>query len=159
MKSTSSRRHFLKSGAALALAASIGRPAGAVPQTVNVLTSYADEFVGRIEAAFEKAHPEYRLRILWRMPRDAAAFLQQPGHGGADVYWSASPRTFARLADEGIWRKLPVDRKNLPTHIGKTALGDAAGYYTASEVAGFGFAVSPNALAARGIARLRDWPA
>jgi ABC-type Fe3+ transport system substrate-binding protein len=158
MKSPSpfDRRRFLQ--AATALGAALAGPAFATPQTVTVVTSYADEFVSRIEAAFEKAHPEYRLRIIWRMPGDAAAFLQQPGHGGADVYWSPSPRTFARLAGEGVWRQLPVDRSTLPTHIGKAALGDAAGYYTATEVAGFGFAISPDALARRGIALPRDWP-
>ena len=158
MKHTENRRRFLKSGAALALATTIGKAASAAPKTVNVVTSYPDEFVSRIEAAFEKAHPEYRLRIIWRMPGDAAPFLQQPGHGGADVYWSPSPRTFSRLAGKGIWRQLPVDRKMLPTHIGKAALSDAEGYYTATEVAGFGFAVSPAALAKHGIALPRDWP-
>ncbi|WP_081700269.1 ABC transporter substrate-binding protein [Azonexus hydrophilus] len=152
------RRAFLKSGLALTVAAISGKPAWSAPQTVNVVTGYPDEFVSRVEAAFEKAHPEYRLRVIWRMPADAAPYLRQPGHGGADVYWSASPRTFARLASEGIWRKLPADRRHLPPHIGKVALGDTAGYYTATEVAGFGFAVSPDALAKRGIAPPRDWP-
>lgn len=154
----SSRRIFLKSATALVVATASGKLAWGAPQTVNVVTSYPDEFVSRVEAAFEKAHPEYRLRIIWRMPGDAAPFLQQPGHGGADVYWSPSPRTFARLAGAGIWRQLPVDRNTLPTHIGKAALGDAEAYYTATEVAGFGFAVSPEALAKRGIALPRDWP-
>lgn len=97
------------------------------------------------------------MQTIWRMPNDALDYLKQPGHGGADVYWSASPRTFARLADDGIWQKIPVDRSKLPRHIGKTALGDEAGYYAASEVAGFGFAVSPATLKARQIPLPGDW--
>lgn len=150
-----SRRQFIQGAGLLGL--SLASPAFAAPQTVTVVTSYADEFVSRIEAAFEKAYPQYRLRVVWRMPNDAAPYLQQPGHGGADVYWSASPRTFARLAAAGVWRKLPIDRQALPDHVGQTELADPAGFYTASEIAGFGFAVSPSALAARGLPLPADW--
>lgn len=150
-----SRRHFIQGAGLLGL--SMAAPAFAAPQTVTVVTNYPDEFVSRIEAAFEKAYPQYRLRVVWRMPNDAASYLQQAGQGDADVYWSASPRTFARLAKDGFLRKLPVDRNNLPQRIGKTELGDQAGYYTASEVAGFGFAVSAKALAALGLPPPIDW--
>ncbi len=155
------RRRFIQGSGllGLGLAASTLAPSFAIaaPQTVTVVTSYADEFVSRIEAAFEKAYPQYRLRVVWRMPNDAAPYLQQPDHGGADVYWSASPRTFARLARDNTWRKLPIDTGALPRQVGKTELGDAAGFYTASELAGFGFAVSPPTLAQRGLPLPSDW--
>lgn len=149
------RRQFIKRAGLLGLA--LSQRAFAAPQTVTVVTSYPDEFVSRIEAAFEKAHPEYRLRTIWRMPNDAASFLRQARHGEADVYWSASPRTFAQLARDGIWQKLPVDRSNLPARVGNTELGDAAGFYTASELAGFGFALAPSLLAERGLPTPADW--
>ena len=151
------RRQFLKAATVLGFSLAGKAFAVAAPKTVTVVTSYPDEFTSRIEAAFEKAHPEYRLRIIWRMPNDASPFLLQAGHGGADVYWSASARSFARLAREGIWRKLPIDRSKLPDHIGKAALADRDGYYTATEVAGYGFAVSPPMLAARGLPPPADW--
>jgi ABC-type Fe3+ transport system substrate-binding protein len=152
------RRYFLKAAALLGVGVVSGTAWSAAPQTVTVVSSYPDEFISRIEAAFEKTHPEYRLRIIWRMPNDAASYLQQAGHGAADVYWSASPRNFARLAEAGIWRKLPVDRSKLPDHVGQAKLGDQAGFYTATEIAGFGFAVSSSALLSRGLPVPTDWP-
>lgn len=150
-----SRRLFLLGATSLALAGSRG--AMAAPSTVTVITSYPDEFVSRIQAAFEKARPQYRMQVLWRMPNDAYDTLSLPDQGQADVYWSASPRNFARLAANGAWQKLPANRSQLPRRIGNTALGDADGFYTATEVAGFGFAVAPELLAARGIPVPADW--
>ena len=153
--SISSRRRFLAGLSALGLAAS--RPAWAKLHPVVVMTSFQDELVSRFEAAFEKAHPEYRLQVVWRMPNDAAAYLRQPAQGGVDVYWAASPRTFASLAHEGLWRKLPLDRVGLPERVGNTPLVDAQGYYAATEMAGFGFAIAPAALAARHLPTPADW--
>ena len=149
------RRTFLAGLPALALGAAL--PARAAPRTVTVLTSYPDELVSRFEKAFEQRHPEYRLHVIWRMPHDAAPYLRQPDQGGVDVYWAASPRTFAALAQDGLWRPLKVDRQALPDHVGKAALADPAGYYTASEMASFGFAVGPTALATHQLAEPRDW--
>ncbi len=148
------RRRILLGSAALSLTAI--RPAIAAPTPVRVVTSYPDEFVSRIQAAFEKANPAYRMEVIWRMPNDVIDYLRNPD-SPADVYWSASPRTFARLAESGIWQKIPVDRSNLPQRIGNTALSDPAGFYTATEVAGFGFAVSPNALQARNLPTPTNW--
>lgn len=152
---SASRRHFLAGVAALGLAAGPAR--AAAPARVVVMTSFQDELVSRFEAAFEKAHPQYRLQMLWRMPHDAAPYLRQPAQGGVDVYWAASPRTFTALAREGIWRPLPVDRAGLPARIGNTPLADADGYYAATEMAGFGFALAPAALAALGVGAPADW--
>ncbi|MCK9215835.1 MAG: extracellular solute-binding protein [Rhodoferax sp.] len=151
-----SRRTFIAGVSAWGLGSSRWASAAAV-QPVVVVTSFQDELVSRFETAFEKAHPEYRLQVVWRMPNDAAAYLRQPSQSGVDVYWSASPRTFASLAREGVWRKLPVDRAGLPEQVGNTALADKDGYYTATEMAGFGFAISQPALAAKNLATPTDW--
>lgn len=155
--STVSRRRFVAglATAGLSVLAPIARGA---PRPVVVLTSYPDELVSRFEAAFEKAHPEYRLQAVWRMPHDAAPYLRQPGQGGVDVYWAASPRTFAALARDGAWRMLTVDRAVLPATVGNTALADVGNRYVASELAGYGFAVAPQALAERGLPLPGDWP-
>lgn len=150
-----SRRLFFLGAASLALAGSRG--AMAAPSTVTVITSYPDEFVSRIQAAFEKERPQYRMQVIWRMPNDAYDTLSLPDQGKADIYWSASPRSFARLAASGAWQKLPANRSQLPRRIGNTALGDAEGFYTATEVAGFGFAIAPELFAARGIPTPADW--
>lgn len=156
-----SRRRALRTLAGLALSAAAGPLlAAAKPpkrQPVVVLTSYNDAVVSRIEAAFEKAYPEYRLNIVWRMPHDALPTLRQPDQGGVDVYWSASPRTFAAAKAAGAWRKLDIDRSGLPTSLGKTALADPDGYYTASEVAGYGFAIHAPELARLGLPQPSDW--
>lgn len=153
--STPSRRTFLAGLAVIGAAA--GRPAWSAPRPVVVMTSFQDELVSRFESAFEKAHPEYRLQVIWRMPHDAAPYLRQPAQGGVDVYWAASPRTFVSLAQDGTWRKLLVDRAGLPEQVGNTPLADDQGFYAATEMAGFGFAVSPAALTARKLAAPKDW--
>ena len=100
-----------------------------------------------MEAAFEKAWPAYRMQVVWRMPHDALPYLLQPRQGGVDVYWSASPRTFAAVRAAQAWRPLDIDRSGLPERLGKTALADPEGFYTATEVAGYGIAVHTGELA------------
>jgi len=152
-----SRRQLLQA----ALAASVGAPAALRAQPrrepVVVLTAYPDEVVSRFEAAFEKAHPGYRLQVVWRMPHEALPYLRQPGQSGVDVYWSASPRTYAALAGDGLLRKLELDRTDLPRRIGRAQLADEDDRYTATEMAGFGFVVNSAALAARGLPEPADW--
>lgn len=154
-----SRRRALAAvgGAALGLlGAPMARAQARTP--VVVLTAYPEDVTSRFEAAFEKAHPRYRLQLVWRMPHDALPYLQSPGQGGVDVYWSASPRTFAALKKAGALRPLALDRAGLPTHVGGTALGDPDGFYLASEMAGYGFACHSGRLAALGLAPPGDWP-
>lgn len=157
--SSPDRRRLLRllGGSALALALGPVAAAGPARQAVQVVTSYPDEVVSRVEAAFEKAYPAYRLQVVWRMPHDALPYLQQAGQGGADVYWSASPRNFAALKAAGAWRRLDIDRSGLPANIGKTAISDADGYYLASEVAGYGYAINPAELARLGVPPPADW--
>src|SRR5262245_18797718 len=88
------RREFLGALIVGSLAAATPYALLAAPRTLVVLTSYPDEVVSRFEAAFEAAHPDYRLQIVWRMPHDALPYLSQPKQSGVDVYWSPSPRTF-----------------------------------------------------------------
>ena len=113
--------------------------------------------VSRFEAAFEKAYPQWRLRIVWHMPHDALPTLRQPAPEGVDVYWTPSPRNFAILKKEGLLRKLDVDRSGLPGRIGNTLIDDPDGYYSAIETAGYGFAVNPGYLKAHGLATPGDW--
>lgn len=152
------RRRFLAGLAAGGAALALPGLRAATPSRVVVLTAYPDETVSRFERAFEQAYPQYRLQIVWRMPHDALPYLQQPGQSGVDVYWSASPRTFAALADAGAWRRLKVNRDGLPDHIGRAALADPEGRYLATEMAGFGFAVNDAALERRNLQRPADWP-
>ncbi|WP_349251914.1 extracellular solute-binding protein [Azoarcus sp. L1K30] len=155
-----SRRRVLSLFAHGLLAAAVGRPAlAAAPSPVVVLTAYPEEVMARFEAAFEQAHPEYRLRLLWRMPHDALPYLRQPRQGGVDVYWSASPRTFAQLAAEGRLQPLAIDRSGLPDHVGGAALADPAGRFTATEMAGYGFVVNDAALGPLGVKSPDDWAA
>lgn len=158
--STIRRRLLLGFGAAAGSLLAAPLPALAKPrerQPVVVVTSYNDEVFSRFEAAFEKAHPQYRLQLVWRMPHDALPYLRQPQQGGADLYWSASPRTFAALAAEGAWQPLGIERSGLPENIGKARLADADGFYTATEMAGYGFILNPGALGKLGLAEPKDW--
>ncbi|MDE3010262.1 MAG: extracellular solute-binding protein [Pseudomonadota bacterium] len=127
------------------------------PRPVVVMTSYPDEVITRFQEAFERAHPGFALQFLWRMPFDALPYLQQPGQGGVDVYWSASPRNFAALAAGGALRVLDIDRKDLPARVGNADLADPQGRYIATEMAAYGFAVNPAALERLGLSAPEDW--
>jgi phosphoglycerate transport regulatory protein PgtC len=152
------RRALVRSMAAAVLAGAAPSMAAArSPTRLDVLTSYPDEVMSRFEAAFEKRHPEYRIRFLWRMPHDALPYLQGEGGKTTDVYWAASPRTFARLKESGLLRKLDADLRALPARLGATQLSDPDGYYVATELAGYALAIHDARLAALGVAAPRDW--
>ena len=154
-----SRRRFVQGAGGLGLAtlAIHSQAATARPQEVVVVTSYPDEVVSRFEAAFEKQYPQWRLRIVWRMPHDALPTLRKPTTEGVDVYWTPSPRNFAILKAEGLLRRLDVDRRGLPGRIGNTRIDDAEGYYAATETAGYGFAYNPDYLSRHGLTAPADW--
>lgn len=152
------RRLLLGLGAAASLAATPLRAATRRErQPVVVLTSYNDEVFSRFEAAFEKAWPQYKLQLVWKMPHEVQAVLRQADQGGIDVYWSASPRNFAALAHDGAWQPLGIDLAGLPERIGKAGLRDADGFYAVTEMAGYGFIVNPNALARLQLKPPTDW--
>lgn len=154
------RRRLLRGIARGTALLAVGRQAlAAAPARVTVMTAYPEEVMARVEAAFERAHPQYRLHLLWRMPHDALPYLRQPGQGGVDVYWSASPRTFDQLKAAGAFQPLGITTAGLPDRIGGSLLADPDGYYRATEMAGFGFVANPDALAALGVAPPDDWPA
>lgn len=139
--------------APLALAPTLAR----ARQPVVVLTGYPEEVTSRFEAAFEQAQREYRLQLVWRMPHDALPYLLAPAQSGVDVYWSASPRTFAALKHGGALRVLPATPEGLPERIGGTQLADPQGYFRATEMAGYGYVWSPRRLAELGLAAPQDW--
>lgn len=151
-----SRRRFLGLLAGTAGGLATGAQARS-RQPITVLTAYPPEVLARFETAFEKAHPQYRLEIVWRMPHDALPYLRQPAQSGVDVYWSASPRTYETLAKEELLRPLKLDFTGLPDRIGQVPLRDPGGRYTATEMAGFGFAVNTAALAERNLPIPGDW--
>ncbi len=148
-----SRRKLLRAVALAGLGASAA-PLLAAPRKLVVLTSYPEEVMARFEAAFARRFPQFPLQFIWRMPRDALPYLLE--EGGVDVYWGASPRTFHRLKAAGALRKLR-ELDALPSTIGRTRLRDVDGYYQATEMAAYGFAVNRTALAQLGVAPPRDW--
>src|SRR5690606_2000727 len=64
----------------LTLACSLGfwsaTPGFAQDDSVVVMTSYPDNVIARFEAAFEQAHPEIDMQVLWRSSGDAMAWLE-----------------------------------------------------------------------------------
>jgi phosphoglycerate transport regulatory protein PgtC len=126
-------------------------------EKLTVLTAYPEEVVSRYEIAFERKHPDIDLHVLWRMPRDALPYLQQAGQGGVDVYWAASQRNFLTLKQQGAWQKLGIARDGLDDNLGALPLIDADGYFCATEIAGYGFAVNPDYLQKHGLSRPASW--
>ncbi|TJY62815.1 ABC transporter substrate-binding protein [Sinimarinibacterium sp. CAU 1509] len=126
---------------------------------VVVVTAYPDEVMSRIEAAFHTTYPQYRLQFVWRMPNDALPYLLQDHQAGADVYWSASPRTYAALKQAGALRQLPQTLRTLPGRIGGAQIADVEGHFVATEVAGYGFAYDLAQLDALHLPVPADWDA
>lgn len=123
---------------------------------VVVMTSYPEEVVSLIEAGYEKAHPGARVEIIWRRSGDAMNYLKDnPGH--VDVYWTPSQRTFAKLAEQGAFKPLPIDMSGLPTKVGGFPVSDPDLLYAAAEISGFGFAVNTERLREKGLPQPAQW--
>ncbi|THF64707.1 extracellular solute-binding protein [Pseudothauera nasutitermitis] len=146
----------LGGGALLCGLAPLAR-AQAAPSPVVVLTSYPEEMMSRFEAAFERAHPQYRLQLRWRRPSDALTDLLKPGQDGVDVYWAASPRTFERLKETKALQTLGIDLSGLPAKLGGTRISDVDGLFVATELAGYGYVYAPAELARLGVPVPQDW--
>lgn len=125
--------------------------------SVVVMTSYPDNVVSRFEAAFEEANPDIDMQVLWRASGDAMNWLTQDGHAPVDVYWTPSPRSFTRLKAEGKLEQLSPDQRALPATLGATQISDPEGYFVASEVAGYGFAINRASLTEKNLALPTDW--
>jgi ABC-type Fe3+ transport system substrate-binding protein len=133
-------------------------PAVAEQDKVVVLTSYPQETLSLFETAFEKANPDTRLEMVWRMPRDAMPYLLESGSHGVDVYWSASARNYAELAGRDMLAALPADPA-LPLDVGGFPIAEPKLLYRASEIAGYGFTCNRKSLAERGQRCPKTWAA
>ncbi|MBG0793466.1 extracellular solute-binding protein [Methylocystis sp. H62] len=133
-------------------------PSGAsANETITVVTSFPEELTTRYEREFERGHPQIHVQFVWKQSRDALVELAKPQQGGADVYWAPAPANFALLREGDAFRKIAVDRAALPGRLGAQQLSDPAGLYEAYDVAGYGIAANPSALAAAGLSAPRRW--
>lgn len=126
-------------------------------QPVVVVTSYAQEVISRVEDAFARAHPESRLQVIWRMPRDAMPYLTSEAGKGVDVYWSASGRNFAELAQRDAFVAMPDAVAKVPARAGGFILSDAQSRYVATEMATYGFAINPDYLKQHTLSAPQTW--
>lgn len=126
-------------------------------EKLTVLTTYHEDVVSRYETAFEQAHPDIDLVVIWKMPHDALPYLSLPQQSGVDVYWSASQHNFIALKQQGSWQKLGIDRSGLADNLGAMPLVDSDGYFCVTEMAGYGFAVNPAYLQKHGLAQPKTW--
>lgn len=132
-------------------------PAQSFATTLEVMTSYPQPMVSQMQQAFEKAHPEITLNILWRRPHDAQSVLLEATTPQADVLWLPSPRTFLALKQAEKLAPLSVDRSGLPAHEANTRLVDSDGYYIATEIAGYGLFFLPEQLKQAGLTVPNNW--
>ncbi|SNR96914.1 YD repeat-containing protein [Methylobacillus rhizosphaerae] len=121
---------------------------------VIVMTSYPQEVVSPIEAAFEKQYPQYKLEVLWRQSRDAMSYLKDSGQP-VDVYWTPAQRNFSQLEKMQAFQPLTLDLDGLPAHINGFPL--RAGNHIATEIAGFGIVINPSALQAANLPLPVSW--
>lgn len=131
---SSSRRRLLQQLGITLLAGHIGQTRAAV-STLTVLTGLPQSLVAGIEREFHAAHPDIALRLLWRSGKEALPLLA--AGEAVDVYWAASAHNFQALANRGQLRPLDIDRGGLPGRIGAQRQSDAAGYFEATDTAGY----------------------
>jgi ABC-type Fe3+ transport system substrate-binding protein len=145
----------LLAGVAL-LALPFAAPAAAKDPVV-VLTGYHDDVVSPVVKAFEAAHPDIQVELVWKQGREAFDALAKPGQGGVDVFWAPALGSFPALRELGAFQPIAVDRAALPGRIGKQPVSDPNGYFEAYEVAGYGLAVNAAKLNALGLAQPKAW--
>lgn len=131
--------------------------AAAKAVTLNVMTSYPQPVVMLMQQAFEDAHPDIELNILWRRPHDALSLLLQEESADVDVIWMPSVRTFLSLKAHEKLAQLKLNREGLPILLGETAISDSEGYFIATEVAGYGLFFEPEKLKQAGLAVPHQW--
>lgn len=131
--------------------------AAAKAVTLNVMTSYPQPVVMVMQQAFENAHPDIELNILWRRPHDALSLLLQEESANVDVIWMPSVRTFLSLKAHEKLAQLKLNREGLPILLGETAISDPEGYFIATEVAGYGLLFEPEKLKQAGLAVPTQW--
>ncbi|MCB5189250.1 extracellular solute-binding protein [Methylobacillus arboreus] len=124
------------------------------PGKVIVMTSYPQEVVSQFEAAFEQQYPQYKLEVLWRQSRDAMAYFKDSSHP-VDVYWTPAQRNFAQLEKMQAFQPLKLDLAGLPAAVNGFALRE--GNHIATEIAGYGIVVNPQALANAGLPVPKSW--
>ncbi|ODN66539.1 Phosphoglycerate transport regulatory protein PgtC precursor [Methylophaga muralis] len=125
--------------------------------TLNVMTSYPQPVVMVMQQAFEEAHPDIELNILWRRPHDALSVLLQEESENVDVIWMPSVRTFLSLKAHGKLAQFKQNRTGLPVLLGDTAISDPQGYFIATEIAGYGLFFEPEKLKQAGLAVPNQW--
>jgi|TARA_R110000851_G_scaffold101783_3_gene218020 phosphoglycerate transport regulatory protein PgtC len=125
--------------------------------TLNVMTSYPQPVVMVMQQAFEDAHPDIELNILWRRPHDALSLLLQEESADVDVIWMPSVRTFLSLKAHEKLAQLKINREGLPILLGETAISDPEGYFIATEVAGYGLFFEPEKLKQAGLVVPNQW--
>src|SRR5690554_44924 len=125
-------------------------------EQLNVMTSYPQPVAAVIQEAFEQAHPDIQLNILWRRPADAQTVLMQSDNT-VDVLWMPSVRTFMALKAADKLSPIEWDQQALPIHLGDAAISDPDGYYVAVELAGYGVFYEAEALADAGLVAPQRW--
>lgn len=123
---------------------------------LNVMTSYPQPVVAVIQEAFEQAHPDTQLNILWRRPADAHRILLQPD-ADVDVLWLPSVRTFMALKAADRFQPITWDQQALPVYLDQSAISDPEGHYVAVELAGYVLFFEPEALAKAGLNAPQRW--
>lgn len=131
-------------------------PAQAAADSLVIATGYHDDVVETFTKAFKASHPGIAVETIHLSGPDAYAALTDED-SGADIYWGASPRNFAALAEADAFEPIRADRAVLPGHVGAQTLSDPEGRYEAFELAGYGFVIDEMALREKGTARPGNW--
>ncbi|WP_060833010.1 ABC transporter substrate-binding protein [Blastochloris viridis] len=150
-------RRAVSVAAALILGGVVLASPAASKDTVVVLTTYHDDVVGPVVKAFETAHPDIAVELVWKQGIEAFGDLSKPDQSGIDVFWGPSLSTFPALRDRGAFRAITVDRASIPGRIGRQQISDPNGLFEAYEVAGYGLAFNLDRLKERGLGVPKAW--
>lgn len=129
----------------------------AVPQTVNVLTSFPPAFYRPFEKAFDRAEPGFRLAISNMKTPEAVAFLKSFPAEPVDVFWASSPDAFSSLASADRLSSVPGPRPGAPPRIGRYPINDPRSRYLGFALSGYGVVWNARALTELKLPVPRRW--
>ncbi|HEX5515136.1 MAG TPA: extracellular solute-binding protein [Gammaproteobacteria bacterium] len=144
----------------MALAALVAAPPltrAAETSTLTVVSSFPPSLYEPFRAAFEAAHPQWRLRIINRKTSSAIDYVQSGRDGQLDVFWASAPDAFEVLKASGHLAPIAAGRLDAPRQIGGFPLNDADGMYLGFALSGYGLFWNQAYFDRHGLPPPRDW--
>jgi ABC-type Fe3+ transport system substrate-binding protein len=142
----------------LTLVAALLVPAGALAETITVVTSFPKELTAAYKKAFEAKYPGDKLEILNKNTAAGIAYVrEQPAGNRPEVFWASAPDAFEVLASGKLLQKVDSGNAGIPDKVGTYPINDPQGLYKGQALAGYGIMWNTRYLAANKLPAPKEW--